>query len=176
MHVCASVSVCLYMCLSVCLYACVCLLVSVSFCGCLSVCVLMCVFFSGADHTHSRMLFLSLPSLSLTSLMRSAPPSPRRLLLPSLLQTPSSVPSHGQCTLKAPTSGQNPVQLFPRIFSEALYLPNNLDVATDSSRSNQWIRLPRRHTHTVAWRVAVGSPQGFCSCYHTGPEDKGHWA
>lgn len=142
-----------------------------------SLCVFSCVCLSGADHTHSRMLFLSLPSLSLTSLMRSAPPSPRRLLLPSLLQTPSSVPSHGQCTLKAPTSSQNPMQDFPRIFSEALYLSNSLGVATDSSRSNQWIRLlPHQHTHTVASRVAVGSPQGFCSRYHTGPEDKGHWA
>lgn len=118
--------------------ACECEFLWMSLCVCSHVCV-----FTGADHTHSRMLFLSLPSLSLTSLMRSAPPSPRRLYSPLCCRLQVQCPATGS----AHSSGQNPVQDFPRIFSEALYLPNSLDVATDSSRSNQWIRLlPPTHT------------------------------
>lgn len=110
-------------------------------------CVFSCVcFFWGRSHSFQNAIPKS-ASLSLTSLMRSAPPSPRRLLLPLCCRLQVQCPATGSAHSRPPTSSQNPVQDFPRIFSEALYLPNSLDVATDSSRSNQWIRLlPPTHT------------------------------
>lgn len=167
-----------------CVCQCVCLPLYVSFsvsmCMCMPACE--CEFLCMCSHVCVLSFQNAIPKSAITLsyiLDEIGPTFPQETLLPLCCRLHVQCPATGSAHSRPPTSSQNPVQDFPRIFSEALYLPNNLDVATDNSRSNQWIRLPHpphTHTHTVAWRVVVGSPQGFCSRYHTGPEDKGHWA